>query len=53
MPSRMTPAIKSCLKQDISNVTKSTQVKTLTTSYETETEQDYSDESSLDIEIEI
>ena len=48
MPSRMTPAIKSCLKQDISNVTKSNQVKTLETSYVTETEQEYSDESSLD-----
>ena len=43
--------IKSCLKQDTNTEIKSNQVKTLETPYdETETEQDYSDESSLDIE---
>ena len=42
---------KSCLKKDINIEVKSNQVKTLETPYDgTETEQDYSDESSLDIE---
>ena len=47
--------MKSCFKQDTNIDIKSNQVETLETPYDdgTETEQDFSDESSLDIETEV